>query len=226
MLLLAAALLLSGCNGEAGSQENGKSQEVVEASDKTDKTDSFVKDSEEGAEVSTDVAEATDSTIPDGSTETVAGSGEIQNSKKFEDYWDHENNTFDLKEYLESTNPYKLFEYNNSGIIDDYCVMYGTKDGPIWGVEITPYVIMIYDVSAVDQRIPATAYDLFNFDITNATAITLNKDGFTMTNKNVPSIEIAVTLAMQAVEKSDAKTWIKEQLEKEGIKFTKKELIF
>lgn len=223
MLLLAAALLLSGCNSEAGSQENGKSQEVVEASDLTDKTDSFVKDSEEGVEVSTDVVEATDSTIPESSTETVAGSGEIQNSKKFEDYWDHENNAFDLKEYLESTNPYKLSEYSDSGIIDDYCVMYGTKDGQIWGVEISSYIIVIYDVCAVDQHIPAIGYDLFSTDITNVTAITLNRDGFTMTDRNVSSIEIAIKLAMQAVEKSDAKTWIKEQLEKEGVRYTEKE---
>lgn len=218
VILIALSATLTGC----GKKKNPPITEVI-VDETSIPTQEIVTQTVEPIESSTPTVEPI-STV-DGNN-TVSTSEPSYTVSVFDSYWDHENNAFDLKEYLESTNPYKLFEYSNSGIIDDYCVMYGTENGPIWGVEITAYTILIYDVCAVDQRISVASYDLFSTNILNATSTTLNKDGFTMTDRNVSSIEVAVTLAMQAIKKSDAGIWIKEQLKKDNIYFTEKEFMY
>ncbi len=154
----------------------------------------------------------------------VDENGEVVNSKVFTSYWDYENNSFDLKEYLESTNPYRLFEQDtdNNGAIDQYCVMYGSDDGATWGITIASYTIYLYDVCAAEQYKTSHSYDFHIIDVSGKTPITVNNDGLALTSLNLSAVELAINTAIKAVKNDTPSEALRNELDNANIKFEEK----
>jgi hypothetical protein len=196
VVMFALTIALMGCGKKTGT----KTIEKVTIDETSVPTQEQIVQTTEPIESSNPTVEPI-ATIDDNKTITevyIKDSGEVVNSRLFTSYWDYENDTFELEEYLKSTNPDRItiLDDDITGFPESYAATYGE-----WYVAIRAGQIKISLVSSNNGGI----YLGSPYEAPTIKPIWLDKYyRLALTNDFLPNVEIAVNTVR---EHNEAKTF-------------------
>lgn len=186
VILIALSVTLTGC----GKKKNPPITEVI-VDETSIPTQEIVTQTVEPIESSNPTIEPITTVNGNNtvSTEAYITDGEVINSRKFSSYWDYENNTFDLEEYLKSTNPNKItiLDDDITGFPESYAAIYDNN----WYVAVRQGIILISISGSGESGIYINSVSIY--EVEDAKPIWLDKYyRLSLTNFHLPSVEIAV----------------------------------